>query len=105
MSTDLLVETIGPVGLLRLNRPEARNALSNELLGELVETLEQLEKEGTRCGVIAGSDRVFAAGADLRALASTRSLEHLRVPETRFGLLERLLAGSSGAYLMRLLAV
>lgn len=76
MSADLLVETIGPVGLLRLNRPEARNALSNELLGELVETLEQLEKDGTRCGVIAGSDRVFAAGADLRVLATTGALEH-----------------------------
>ncbi|HEU4706099.1 MAG TPA: enoyl-CoA hydratase-related protein [Solirubrobacterales bacterium] len=58
------------VGLLRLNRPEARNALSPEMRAELAEALERLDADPeVRCIVIAGSDEFFAAGADIRAMA------------------------------------
>ena len=58
------------VALLRLNRPEARNALSSEMRAEIVETLERLDGDPeVRCIVIAGSDDFFAAGADIRAMA------------------------------------
>jgi enoyl-CoA hydratase/carnithine racemase len=58
------------VGLVRLNRPEARNALSPEMRAEIVETLERLDADpDVRCLVIAGSDDFFAAGADIRAMA------------------------------------
>ncbi|MGN6662905.1 MAG: enoyl-CoA hydratase-related protein [Solirubrobacterales bacterium] len=58
------------VGLVRLNRPEARNALSPEMRAELAEALERLDADaGVRCIVIAGSDEFFAAGADIRAMA------------------------------------
>jgi enoyl-CoA hydratase/carnithine racemase len=58
------------VGLVRLNRPEARNALSPEMRAELAEALERLDADpGVRCLVIAGSDEFFAAGADIRAMA------------------------------------
>ena len=58
------------VALLRLNRPEARNALSAEMRAELVEALERLDADPeVRCIVIAGSDEFFAAGADIRAMA------------------------------------
>jgi enoyl-CoA hydratase/carnithine racemase len=58
------------VGLVRLNRPEARNALSPEMRVELAETLERLDADPeVRCIVIAGSDEFFAAGADIRAMA------------------------------------
>jgi enoyl-CoA hydratase/carnithine racemase len=58
------------VGLLRLNRPEARNALSPELRAELADTLERLDADPeARCIVIAGSDEFFAAGADIRTMA------------------------------------
>jgi enoyl-CoA hydratase/carnithine racemase len=58
------------VALLRLNRPEARNALSPQMRGEIVAALERLDGDPeARCVVIAGSDEFFAAGADIRAMA------------------------------------
>jgi len=58
------------VGLVRLNRPQARNALSPEMRAELAEALERLDADPeVRCIVIAGSDEFFAAGADIRAMA------------------------------------
>ncbi len=58
------------VALLRLNRPDARNALSQEMRDELVASLERLDADpNVRCVVIAGHDDFFAAGADIRAMA------------------------------------
>ena len=52
-----------PVALLRLNRPEARNALSPEMMEQLASELERLDPDPeVRCIVIAGSEEVFAAG-------------------------------------------
>jgi enoyl-CoA hydratase/carnithine racemase len=56
--------------LLRLNRPEARNALSPQMRSEIAESLERLDADPqARCIVIAGSDDFFAAGADIKAMA------------------------------------
>jgi enoyl-CoA hydratase/carnithine racemase len=58
------------VGLLRLNRPEARNALSPEMRAEIADRLERLDADPeVRCIVVAGTDDYFAAGADIRAMA------------------------------------
>jgi enoyl-CoA hydratase/carnithine racemase len=58
------------VALLRLNRPEARNALSPQMRAEIVAELERLDADPeVRCIVIAGSEKFFAAGADIRAMA------------------------------------
>ena len=58
------------VGLLRLNSPETRNALSAEMKARLLGELQRLDSDPEiRCLAIAGSDRIFAAGADIRALA------------------------------------
>jgi len=58
------------VALLRLNRPEARNALSAEMREEIASSLERLDADPeVRCIVIAGADEFFAAGADIRAMA------------------------------------
>jgi len=58
------------VALLRLNRPEARNALSPEMRAEIAEALERLDADPeVRCIVLAGNDDFFAAGADIRAMA------------------------------------
>ena len=64
------VTTEGGVALCRLNRPEARNALSPELREELADALERLDADDdVGCIVIAGNDEAFAAGADIKALA------------------------------------
>jgi enoyl-CoA hydratase/carnithine racemase len=58
------------VALLRLNRPEARNALSPEMRAEIADSLERVDADPeVRCIVVAGTDDYFAAGADIRAMA------------------------------------
>jgi enoyl-CoA hydratase/carnithine racemase len=75
----------GHVALLRLNRPEARNALSPEVMEQLAGLLEQLDPDPeVRCIVIAGSDKVFAAGADIKAMSERSFAEALRHPAASF---------------------
>ncbi|HEU4737119.1 MAG TPA: enoyl-CoA hydratase-related protein [Solirubrobacterales bacterium] len=75
----------GHVALLRLNRPEARNALSPEVMELLADELERLDPEPeVRCIVIAGSDKVFAAGADIKAMSERSFAEALRHPAAGF---------------------
>jgi enoyl-CoA hydratase/carnithine racemase len=78
-------EQRGAVGLARLNRPEARNALSPELMEELGALLERWdEDDGVGCVVIAGGDEWFAAGADIRSMAERSFQEVLAAPSARF---------------------
>ncbi|MGH2982367.1 MAG: enoyl-CoA hydratase-related protein [Solirubrobacterales bacterium] len=75
----------GHVALCRLNRPEARNALSPELMEELATALEGLDSNpDVRCIVIAGSDEAFAAGADIRALSERSFADSLYHPAASF---------------------
>ena len=65
----VLSERRGPVLLLRLNRPEARNALNAELVAALhAEVAAAQTDQGVRCVVLCGARRAFSAGADLKAL-------------------------------------
>jgi enoyl-CoA hydratase/carnithine racemase len=78
-------ELRGPVGLAQLNRPDARNALSPELMEELAALLERWDAdEGVGCIVIAGGDEWFAAGADIKAMASRSFQEALVSPSVGF---------------------
>jgi enoyl-CoA hydratase len=82
-----IVETSvdGQVAVCRLNRPEARNALSPDLMEELADALERFDAdEEVRCIVIAGSDDAFAAGADVAALAARSFQESLATPSASF---------------------
>jgi enoyl-CoA hydratase/carnithine racemase len=73
------------VAVLRLNRPEARNALSPEVMDRLIAELEQLDPgPETRCIVIAGSEKVFAAGADIKAMSERSFAEALTHPSSSF---------------------
>jgi enoyl-CoA hydratase len=72
----VLVERDEPVAVVRLNRPEHRNALSNQLMSELVGALENLDAdEAIRCIVLTGDDKAFAAGADIKELSAATHLE------------------------------
>jgi enoyl-CoA hydratase len=66
----LLIERTDAVALIRLNRPKALNALNSELLGELARALGEIAADdGVRCVVLTGSDRAFAAGADIKEMS------------------------------------
>ncbi len=65
----LIVETRGRAGLVRLNRPEALNALSTELMIELGDALAAFEKDDAiGAMVVTGSEKAFAAGADIKEM-------------------------------------
>src|SRR6187401_2398068 len=71
MSTEtIIVETRGRVGVIRLNRPHALNALNIALKDELLAAVEGFDADaGVGCILIAGSDKAFAAGADIKEMA------------------------------------
>jgi enoyl-CoA hydratase len=72
----VLVERDDPIAVVLLNRPQQLNALSDELMDELVAALQQLDAdEAVRCVVVGGSERAFAAGADIGELAETSAIE------------------------------
>lgn len=59
------------VGLITIEAPETRNALTTGVMSDLVRQLDELDADrGTGCIVVAGTDRVFASGADIRMLAA-----------------------------------
>jgi enoyl-CoA hydratase len=66
----LIVERDGPVAIIRLNRPEALNALSDALMDELTAAVDAAEADASvACLVLTGSDKAFAAGADIKEMA------------------------------------
>jgi enoyl-CoA hydratase len=72
----VLVERDDPVAVVVLNRPEVLNALSDELMDELVTRLVELDREeAVRCIVLGGNERAFAAGADIGELASSSAID------------------------------
>ena len=67
---NIIVETRGKVGLIRLNRPQALNALNRALMHDLTRALDAFEADAAiGCMVITGSDKAFAAGADIKEMA------------------------------------
>jgi len=66
----IIVEVDDHVALIKLNRPEAMNALNDQLLGEVAHALTEAQKnDKARCIVITGSDKAFAAGADIKMMS------------------------------------
>ena len=72
----VLVEREEPIAVVLLNRPEALNALNDEVMTELVAALEELDAdEGILCIVLGGSERTFAAGADIGQMAEASAMD------------------------------
>jgi enoyl-CoA hydratase/carnithine racemase len=72
----ILASTEGAIGIITLNRPKALNALNAELLKELVTALEEWDRDDSiRCIILTGSDRAFAAGADIKEMAPQSYME------------------------------
>lgn len=67
----LLVEQRGSVTLITLNRPQALNALNSQLLADLITAFAAFDADDSqRCAVLTGSEKAFAAGADIKEMAS-----------------------------------
>lgn len=75
----IIVETAeGGVGIIRMNRPKALNALNAQITGEIFTAMEAFDAdESTGCIVLTGSDRVFAAGADIKQMADSSATDML----------------------------
>src|SRR5690349_10444862 len=70
MSETIIVESRERVGLIRLNRPQALNALNSALMHDLAQAIDKFETDDSiGCIVITGSDKAFAAGADIKEMA------------------------------------
>jgi enoyl-CoA hydratase len=73
---NIIVESRGNAGLVTLNRPQALNALNEALIAELNEALAAFEAdEAIGCTVITGSEKAFAAGADVKEMAEKTYVE------------------------------
>jgi len=67
---NIVVETRGKIGIIRLNRPQALNALNAALIGELTQAVQAFEADAAiACIVVTGSEKAFAAGADIKEMA------------------------------------
>jgi enoyl-CoA hydratase len=83
----ILTETRGRVGLITLNRPQAMNALNNQLLREIMDALDVYDKDDAiGAMVITGSEKVFAPGADIVEMADKSAQDMVaRDPVAIFG--------------------
>jgi enoyl-CoA hydratase len=73
---NIIVETQGRVGIIRLNRPQALNALNRALITELIQAIDAYEADaGIGCMLITGSEKAFAAGADIKEMADKTYIE------------------------------
>ena len=72
----IIVETRGRVGIIRLNRPQALNALNSALNAELARAIAALDADpGIGCMLITGSEKAFAAGADIKEMADKSAID------------------------------
>jgi enoyl-CoA hydratase len=73
---NIILETRGAVGLVTLNRPQALNALNQALVAELNAAIDAYEADdGIGCIVITGSEKAFAAGADIKEMQAKTYME------------------------------
>jgi enoyl-CoA hydratase len=72
----IIVEVEDHIALIKLNRPDAMNALNGQMLSELADAMRALEaNDKVRCTILTGSEKVFAAGADISELADKSFVE------------------------------
>ena len=66
----ILIDRFKNVVCIRLNRPDALNALNNQMMGELTKALKEIETDDdVRAIVLTGNEKAFAAGADIKEIA------------------------------------
>ena len=76
MPTNIIVETEGRVGIVRLNRPQVLNALNKALVAELNEAVAGFDADpNIGCILVTGSEKAFAAGADIKEMADKEYMD------------------------------
>ena len=86
----VLTERDGPFALVTMNRPERLNALNDELIGLVVDALEEADRdEDVRCIVLAGGEKAFAAGADIGQMATASAMD-MYAPRDRIDAWDRI---------------
>src|SRR3981081_339674 len=71
-------EACEAVGIVRINRPQVRNALNQKTIGELVDALTAFDRtDAIRCMILTGDDRAFAAGADITQMVEASAVDVL----------------------------
>lgn len=84
----VLTEVRGPILLITINRPEAKNACNNAVAQGLSDAMDRLDKEDALfAGIITGAGGDFSAGADLKAVAGGE--QRVRLPRGGFGMFKR----------------
>src|SRR2546428_8967745 len=74
----VLTEVRGPVGIVTINRPQVRNALNHQTIGELVDALDAFDRDDqVRCMILTGDDRALAAGADISQMDEAGTVDVL----------------------------
>ncbi len=85
---NIVVNKEGSIGIIQLNRPKVLNALSSELVAELVNAFEELDKDTSINAIIlTGGERIFSAGADIREMARLTTVD--LILERRFELWDK----------------
>ena len=89
MANEIITEVRDHIGIVRLNRPDKLNALNYNLMTQVIEALEAFDADqDTRCMLLTGDERAFAAGADINEMADASMIEmHYR---NMFGRWERI---------------
>ncbi|MCB9175660.1 MAG: enoyl-CoA hydratase/isomerase family protein [Caldilineae bacterium] len=74
----ILVDQDPPIATIRFNRPKVLNALSPELIGEMIDAMQRLDRDATVGAIVlTGDERAFAAGADIGAMAESTVVEQI----------------------------
>lgn len=84
----VLLTQQGYVAVVTINRPEAMNALNQEVIEELIDAFDTIDLENTRCVILTGTDRAFVAGADIAAMAPMSSEEAVEFAQFGHELME-----------------
>lgn len=98
----ILVSAVGRVGMVQFNRPRERNALNSALMAETLQALETFDADpAIGCLLVAGNERVFAAGADIKEMAGATAVDMMDSPFIGYwdrlkGLRKPLVAAVSG---------
>jgi enoyl-CoA hydratase len=100
---NILVETRGHVAIITFNRPKALNALNSALLADLNDALDRFEADDSiRCLVLTGSERAFAAGADIKEMQPFNSvsayMEDMLTPWERLSRLRKPIIAAVAGY-------